>query len=379
MNRRRSAAVSCRRSAAYGGPCASRSRRSVVVAGRASRERSVRRSAVYLTQVLATCAARLRHVRPESTRHLQDLASERSVLDVVREAVGARAVARVAHWYVRRENYVVASVETQHPVMRLVVKLEIPCERPNRHFDSMAAIARMVRTHSEAPTFDVVAVDITRRNWPWEYLIVTELAGVTWMKLYPQLDHTARAVAQRQIGRSAAQLHVLRFDCFGQIGPDGGVIDGSGPVAALGQRALRRLRTPRFREVMLEVLESRGSLFADMPSATLCHEDMNPNNLVFEMRDGQPSLSGILDFESAWASTGESDLARLELWWMTCGDALREGYAEVAAVDSGYQARKPVLQLLWCLEYAEHDASAEHQSVTDQVCAELGIAPIPFI
>ncbi len=30
------------------------------------------------------------------------------------------------------------------------------------------------------------------------------------------------------------------------------------------------------------------------------------------------------------------------------------------------------------LEYAEHNASAEHQAVTDQVCSELGIAPIQF-
>jgi Ser/Thr protein kinase RdoA (MazF antagonist) len=65
---------------------------------------------------------------------------------------------------------------------------------------------------------------------------------------------------------------------------------------------------------MLDVLESPTSLFEGLPTPTLCHEDMNPNNLVFEIRDGRPVLSGILDFESAWASTGESDLARLELW-----------------------------------------------------------------
>src|SRR5260370_14421968 len=89
----------------------------------ASRGHSVRKSAVYLTQVPATCAARLRHMRPESTRHRLDLANERSVLDVVREAVGARTLARVAHWDVRRENYGVASGETQRPAMRLGVKL----------------------------------------------------------------------------------------------------------------------------------------------------------------------------------------------------------------------------------------------------------------
>jgi Ser/Thr protein kinase RdoA (MazF antagonist) len=242
----------------------------------------------------------------------------------------------------------------------------------------MAAIARMVRAHTAVPTFDVVAVDTTRRKWPWEYLIVTELAGVTWAKLYPRLDSTAWSVAQRQIGRSAAQLHALRFERFGQIGPDGAVVDGTGAVAALKRRAHQRIKTSRYRGLILDVLESRASLFAGLPAPTLCHEDMNPYNLLFEIRDGQPVLSGILDFESAWASTGESDLARLELWRLTAGNALREGYADVAHTGNEYPARKPVLQLLWCLEYAEHDASAEHQAVTNQVCAELGIAPIQF-
>jgi aminoglycoside phosphotransferase (APT) family kinase protein len=262
--------------------------------------------------------------------------------------------------------------------MRLVVKLEVPGERPNRRLDSMAAIARLVRAQTDAPTFDVVAVDTTCHKWPWEYLIVTELAEVTWMKLYPRLDDHARSVGQRQIGRSAAQLHALQFDTFGEIGPDGAVVDGTGPLAALRKRAQRRLRTARYRDLMLDVLESRASLFEGLARPTLCHEDLNPNNLVFTTRDGQPVLSGILDFESAWSSTGESDLARLDLWRMTKGQALQQGYAEVAHTDSKYAARKPVLQLLWCLEYAEHDASSQHQADTDQVCKALGITPIQF-
>jgi hypothetical protein len=156
----------------------------------------------------------------ESALNFPPLASERSVVEVVRGAIGSQTAVSLNEWHVRRDNYVVASVETRRPAMRLVVKLEIPGERPNRHLDSMAAIARTVRARTEAPTFDVVAVDVTRQKWPWEYLIVTEVSGITWAKLYPRLDGTARAVAQRQIGRSAAQLHSLRFELFGQIGPD---------------------------------------------------------------------------------------------------------------------------------------------------------------
>ena len=161
------------------------------------------------------------------------------------------------------------------------------------------------------------------------------MPGVTWQTLYPTLDDRARASAQRKIGRSAAALYAMRFDSFGELGSNGSVADGTLVVAALKLRALRRIKTPRYRDIMLVVLDARAEMFGDVSSPTLCHEDLNPNNLVFELRDGQPVLSGILDFESAWASTGESDLARLELWWFTGGTAIREGYTELAVIADG--------------------------------------------
>jgi Ser/Thr protein kinase RdoA (MazF antagonist) len=306
------------------------------------------------------------------------LSSETAIREVVREALGSGATVQVLDWYERHANYIVASVETRRPATRLVVKLEEPGERPNRHFDAMAAIARLVRSQTRVPTFDVVAVDITRQQWPWAYLIVTQIPGRTWKQLYPELGSEARAAAQRQIGRAAGQLHELRFDAFGHIDGNGAVIEGTTVVPALERRARQRLSTPRYLDLMLELLDSRAQLFDGVASPTLCHEDLNSNNLVFELHDGQPVLSGILDFESAWASTGESDLARLELWRLSAGTAVREGFTEVAPLADAYAARRPLLQLLWCLEYAQFETSAEHQALTNQVCDELATAHIQF-
>ena len=304
------------------------------------------------------------------------LASEAAIAEVLRDVLGTHTAVQVHDWHKRSENYIVASIETQRPAMRLIVKLEEPGERPNRHFDAMAAIAQLVRSHTSVPTFDVVAVDTTRQKWPWEYLIVTQVAGETWTELYPRLDAEAQAAAQRQIGRAAGQLHSLRFDAFGQIGGDGSVMDGITLVPAFERRARQRLTNPRYLALMLELLEAHEHLFTGLWIPTLCHEDLNSHNLVFEMRDGRPELTGILDFESAWASTGESDLARLELWRLSAGTPVREGYTEVAPVADEYEARRPLLQLLWCLEYAQHHAAPEDQAVMNQVCDELGIAHI---
>jgi aminoglycoside phosphotransferase (APT) family kinase protein len=153
-------------------------------------------------------------------------------------------------------------------------------------------------------------------------------------------------------------------------------MNGTTAVPALEHRARQRLTTPRYLELFLELLKERAHLFASLSTSTLCHEDLNPYNLVFEIRDGQPELTGVLDFESAWASTGESDLARLELWRLSAGSALREGYTEVAVVADDYEARRPLLQLLWCLEYAQFHNSAQDHAVMDHVCDELAIAHI---
>jgi thiamine kinase-like enzyme len=154
------------------------------------------------------------------------------------------------------------------------------------------------------------------------------------------------------------------------------VLDGTTALPALIGRAKRRLTDPRYLGLMLEALEKHADLFAGLATATLCHEDLNPFNLVFNVCNGLPQLVGILDFESAWASTGESDLARLEFWWMTAGTATREGYTEVASVADEYPLRRPLLQLLWCLEYAQQHASPEHQAFTNSVFAELGLPDI---
>ena len=55
---------------------------------------------------------------------------------------------------------------------------------------------------------------------------------------------------------------------------------------------------------------------------------------------------------------------------------MRDGYTEVGTLADGYSMRRPVLQLLWCLEYSEFRTSALHQADIDAVCHELGVAPL---
>ena len=246
------------------------------------------------------------------------LPSQTAVLETVRHALGGRATARFVDWYVHRAGYAVALVQADE---RLVVK--------------------------------------------------------TTNELHPVLDERQRAQAQRQLGRAAAQLHTIRFQAFGHVDRAATVQAGHATLAAaLQERLRRRIRNPTSVELFEEVLRRHADSLTSEARPVLTHEDLNPTNVLFELRHGEPVLSGVLDFESAWSGTGESDLARLELWRVTRGAAVRDGYTELAALPAAYAQRRPVLQLLWCLEYSERRTSTAHQADINAVCAELGV-PAP--
>ncbi|MGH2410114.1 MAG: fructosamine kinase family protein, partial [Chloroflexota bacterium] len=108
----------------------------------------------------------------------------------------------------------------------------------------------------------------------------------------------------------------------------------------------------------------------------LCHEDLNPYNiLVHDDAGGLPTVA-VIDFDSAWAGCSESDLARLEFWRGMVGEGFWKAYRSCASVDPRYPERRPFYQLLWCLEYAS--ATPQHLADTAAVCRSLGIPPVTF-
>ena len=125
-----------------------------------------------------------------------------AIRELVRDVLGSHVTVQVRAWHKRQENYVVASVKTRRPVNEpdrqaggARRKAQPPLRRHGHHRST-------VRSQTPVPTFDVVAVDVTRQKWPWDYLIVTQLPGQTWSQLYPQLDREARqTVSARSVGR----------------------------------------------------------------------------------------------------------------------------------------------------------------------------------
>ena len=142
-------------------------------------------------------------------------------------------------------------------------------------------------------------------------------------------------------------------------------------LSALTKRAYQRIVNPRLAALFLHVVDDHLDLFSDICKATLCHEDLHGNNLLFRQAQGRWQLATILDFDKAWAGHQESDLARLDLWTGMVGKGFWTAYQAVCPVAEGYVQRRPIYQLFWCLEYA--DPSPKHLADTQGVCKQLGI------
>lgn len=302
-----------------------------------------------------------------------------SELDGLLRAVFGSAV-RLAGCQVANQqvDYTVFLAQLRHPDLEVVIKLAGPAAQMAGTFDRTAAIYRRVAAVPELPAPEVLAVDTTMVAWPWRYLILRALPGTPWDDLREQLDPVDQDQMRRQIGEAAARLHQIEFPAFGELDQNGQVAPPAQPVLpALKAHAARIIPNRRMVDLFLAVLDERPEQFSAVPGAGLCHEDLHGANLLFQQSAGQWRLSAVLDFDKAWAGPGESDLARLELWRGMTSPAFWAGYRSIRTVDDGYAQRRPVYQLLWCLEYAQH--TSQHLDDTRRVCQELGCeAPVRF-
>lgn len=294
------------------------------------------------------------------------------VLQLLRHAVSPKAEVASLTVYKQRRDYCVLLVRLRNPDMSVVVKLAGPKAQLPCPFGRTAAVHRLVSDQTDIPMPAVLAVDTSYRLWPWRIFIKVHTPGVEWAELRHRLDTAELHDANAQFGHAVAQLHRIRFPAFGELDDDG-CIGGSQPLlAALRERAARFIGSLRLLDLFLLALERRRDLFECVREASLCHEDLHEHNLLFQWQEDRWRLATILDFDKAWAGHSESDLARLDLWTGMSSQAFAFAYQAMLPIDTRYPQRRPIYQLLWCLEYAR--PTARHLADTQRVCAELGLS-----
>jgi aminoglycoside phosphotransferase (APT) family kinase protein len=272
------------------------------------------------------------------------------------------------------QDYLVVIARLKNPSVTVTVKLagpQAPWECP---FDRTAMLHRLVAQQTTLPMPEILAIDVSYAIWPWRYLVKTHIPGREWNVVRKHMRPEELEQAYQQIGSAVAQLHSIHFPAFGEITPEGTVQGDSSLLPALHARAQRTIPNQNHYEIFASLLESRKGLFSDVQLPSLCHEDLHKHNILFHRVAGKWRLATILDFDKAWAGHAETDLARLDLWRGMTSPAFWQAYENIHPTAELYTLRRPVYQLLWCLEYAQQ--TPVHIADTRRVCAELGIPAI---
>ena len=288
---------------------------------------------------------------------------------LLRQSFGSQI--EIEGWRIAKqhEDYFVLVVELRQPSSRIVVKLAGPRAPYACLFDRTATLHRLVAARTAVPIPEILAVDVSYNMWPWRYIIESFVPGETWMTVRQRINPQELADSYSQIGAAVAELHAIHFPQFGELSKDGTTHNGTNKyLAALTTRMQQSIRSPRLVDLFLALLETNTALFEGIYQASLCHEDLHGHNILFEQVDGRWRLAAILDFDKAWAGHHEIDLARMELWSMA-EEGFWAGYN--ARYDDSYERRRPIYQLLWCLEYAV--ATPRHLADTQRLCKELGL------
>jgi aminoglycoside phosphotransferase (APT) family kinase protein len=305
--------------------------------------------------------------------------AERDALEqLLRGVFGTAARLVVCHVTVRRHDYLVVLATLNLLAREIAIKLAGPDAPLACPFDRTATILRRVRAQTMLPVPEPLAHDCSAAAVPWRWSITTRLPGHRWSDVRRGWSASEHADAWAALGRAVAALHSLTFAAYGEIDATGAVSIGRPYAAALATRAALRIADRDHRARFVDLLAERADLFAARRAPSLSHDDLNPTNLLLlpDPHTERWELSGLLDFDSAWAGDRESDLARLALWDGMIGGPFWAAYGREGTLAPDEAERRLILQLLWCLEYAQ--PTARHHADTARICAALGLPTFTF-
>jgi Ser/Thr protein kinase RdoA (MazF antagonist) len=291
----------------------------------------------------------------------------RSLFDDVRALVGevinrSDPVRRVEAITIRDDGAVL--MVTTAAGVRLVVKLAAARTDHPINFERTAVLTALARS-TGAPVPEVLAADDSLFRGRWRYLIAEHIDGVSWRELRPRLSTAQVAAAHRALAETLLGVQTVRFTAYGELDRHGQPAGGQDVVTALHHRADLRVHDPRARATFHGVLTRDGALFSSQNSATLCHDDLHHDNVLFRDSANGWRLVALLDWDKAWAGPAESDVARMAFWDDMTGPGFWQVYPAPHDIDDDAAHRTLIYQLLWCLEY--DDGTARHATDTTRL------------
>lgn len=181
------------------------------------------------------------------------------------------------------------------------------------------------------PIPKVYASDVNRVKFPFDYLVMEKLKGVSVEKLWPKLSREEKKRMMFKLGQFMAKLHTVSCKNFGSVTAKGVKVEedfafrqaSKAPpkdewvhkvmndafVDLAGVIAYSFL-TPEQSSKIIHYIHSQTHLVKNA-EPVLIHNDFNLPHVFVERKDTDWKITGICDFEFASASAREFDFVKL--------------------------------------------------------------------
>ena len=240
-------------------------------------------------------------------------------------------------------HHAVLLVTVESPPHAVVLKVAGPGDQRPVNLERTATVIALARA-AGVPVPAVVAFDSSYRAGPWRYLMLEHAEGVEWRAVRPLLADDELRAAHQQIAHALLAIQSVQLSSFGAVDAGPPRLD---LLNALRQRADRLIVDERDRRSFAELLERDADFFVvPEQTPTLSHDDLHHGNLIFQPVRGRWQLSGVLDWDKAWAGPAESDVARMAFWDDMTGPGFWEVYRGAVPMMDGWENRMLIYQLL---------------------------------
>lgn len=239
---------------------------------------------------------------------------------------------------------------------RYVVRFNVSPKSAGRFESEAMAYGRLA---GKVPVPTAVAVDSSRTVVDAEFLISTRLPGEPVFDGWNDLSEDDRERLAHAAGRHLAVIHQERFPRFGKlrdIASGGGFERWSDYIVDYFQRYAAQARELSIldgefeREISMALEAERGLLDA-LEDGRLVHSDYHFENILHVSTD----ITGIIDFEWAFAGDPVWDFVPEDQWERTCPGSrehLYAGYTSVSPLDATFPRRLALYKLVSDIESA---------------------------
>jgi aminoglycoside phosphotransferase (APT) family kinase protein len=251
-----------------------------------------------------------------------------------------------------------------------------------------AHIYRRLQRATDVPCPDVLALDPTRDQLPYDVLILRRVTGMDGARVWQNLDEAAREHLSEEVGRICGAIHGLQWLGYGDYNVETGTFGEFARwtdmllarLQAVAEQALATGALPQpIIDGIITELNDGDSVLETASPPVLVHGDLHPGNLVLDQSSGAWHIATIVDWEWSLATDAAWEFADLAARPPSEGlllDAFLYGYRERHPVQGDLRSRIHLYRLLLHLERAErahrrHPDAPEHRLAEERALRRL--------